>query len=94
MKTRNIENRLAFIGALVVLIGVLFAASSALATEATDAPRVTVARQKGADATIISARQAMTEAAVEAAEALKAASRLDLEIQLKDLTSTLAVRSR
>ena len=33
MKTRNIENRLAYVAALIVLIGVTWAAGSAFAAE-------------------------------------------------------------
>jgi hypothetical protein len=88
MKSRNIENRLAYFGALIVLIGVTWAASSAFGAE--PANFATAADESGTmDVTIIGAREAMTEAAAKAAEALRAENKFDLDNQLNDLTSTL-----
>ncbi len=91
MKTRNIENKLALFGALIVLIGVSAAATSALAAEPTDERATTVAakRDDSANVTIRGARKANAEAAKEAAEAIEAETTLELEMQLGDLTSTL-----
>ena len=94
MKTRNIENRLAYVAALIVLIGVTWAAGSAFAAEPTNFAAAAVADAGVADAgamqeTIVGAREAMTETAAKAAEALKAENKFDLDNQLNDLTSML-----
>jgi hypothetical protein len=94
MKTRNIENKLAYAGALIVLIGVLFAATSAFAAEPADVAATTMTERDGTDETIVGARKAITEAAVEAAESLKSENTIELDIQLTDLTSTLIVASK
>lgn len=89
MKSRNIENRLAYVGALIVLVGVTWAASSAFGAEHTNYATAAVAETDAMNDTIVIARQAMTEAAAKAAEALKAENKFDLDNQLNDLTSTL-----
>ncbi|MCP4299692.1 MAG: hypothetical protein GY783_03840 [Gammaproteobacteria bacterium] len=89
MKTRNIENKLALVGAIIVLIGVSMAAGSAFGADFANVVNTDVAEQNAADETIIGARKANTEAAAEAAKALEAENALDLDIQLADLTSTL-----
>ena len=89
MKTRNIENKLAYAGVLIVLIGVLFAATSAFATEPANVATTAEAERGDTDETIVGARKAIIEAAVEAAESLKAENTIELDIQLTDLTSTL-----
>jgi len=96
MKTRNIENKLALIGALVVLVGVSAAATSALAAEPTDGRTTTIAakRDNAASVTISGARQANAETAAEAAKALKAETTLELDIQLGDLTSSLIASAK
>lgn len=90
MKTRNIENRLALIGALIVLLGVSWAAGSAFAAETENATSAAVVERLLTDETIIGARKAIMEAAAEAAEALKAENEIDLDIQHADLTSLIA----
>ncbi|MBT8090583.1 MAG: hypothetical protein KJO01_10280 [Gammaproteobacteria bacterium] len=90
MKSRNIENRLAYIAALIVLVGVSWAAGSAFAAEPTQF--AVAAENYAAKGTVAIARQAMTESAAEAAEALKAETKFDLDNQLNDLTSTLIAR--
>ena len=90
MKTRNIENRLALIGALIVLLGVSWAAGSAFAAEADDVATPAIAERPLSDETIIGAREAIMEAAAEAAEALKAENAIDLDIQHADLSSLIA----
>ncbi len=87
MKSRNIENRLAYVGALIVLVGVTWAASSAFGAERTN--YAAVAKSDAMNDTIVIARQAMTETAAKAAEALRAENKFDLDNQLNDLTSTL-----
>ena len=96
MKTRNIENKLALIGALIVIIGVSSAATSALAAEPTDETTTTVAakRDESASVTIRGAQKANAEAAAEAVKALKAETTLELDIQLGDLTSTFIASTK
>ena len=92
MKTRNIENRLAYVAALIVLIGVTWAAGSAFAAEPAFVRTAAVADGGAMKETIIGAHEAMTETAVKAAEALKAENKFDLDNQLNGLTSTLIAR--
>jgi len=92
MNTRNIENKLAYVAALIVLIGMLSAAGSTLAAE--PASQAAVAGRGPADETVVDARKAMTEAAAEAAEALKVDIRVDLDNQLSDITSTLVAANK
>ena len=96
MKNRNFENKLAWIGALVVLIGVSSAATSAFAAEPTDTTTTTVAAKRNGSVAepIIGARRANAEAAAEAAATLRTETALDLDIQLGDLTSKLVARAR
>ena len=72
MKIRNIENKLALVAALIVLIGVSMAAGSAFAAESTNASSKGLVEQNAAVETIIAARDANIEAAADAAKALKA----------------------
>jgi len=92
MKSRNIENRLAYVAALIVLIGVTWAAGSAFAAEPDDFAAAAVADSDTRKETIVGAREAMAESAANAAEALKAENKFDLDNQLNDLTSTLIAR--
>lgn len=94
MKIRNIENRLAYFGVLIVLIGVTFAAGSAFGSVPADARTAVVSERNSDDETIIGARKAMAESAAEAAESLKAENAFDLDTQLADLTSTLRANAR
>lgn len=96
MKNRNIENRLAWVGVLIVLIGVSAAATSAFATESSDATTIATAAERdyAVAEPVNGARRANAEAAAEAAEALKIETALDLDIQLGDLTSTLIARNK
>ena len=89
MNTRNIENKLAMLAALIVLIGVSWAAGSALAAEPANQIAVEMTERAATDETIIGARKAVAEAAAEAAEALKVENAFDLDNQLSDITSTL-----
>ena len=95
MKTRNFENKLAYLGALFVLIGVFSAASSALADssaiveEPANAANPVVVERSAAKETVSGARESIAESAAEADKALKAETTFDLENQLSDITSTL-----
>ena len=87
MKTRNIENGLALLGAMVVIIGVSFAAESALAKESAHVTATAI--QDVADNTLQGAKQANHEAASRAAKSLASENWIDLDIRFDDRTSVL-----
>ena len=89
MKARNIENGLALVGALIVFIGVSFAAESALAKESTDVTAPAMTALNAADDTLRDAEQANSEAARQAARSLALENWVDLDIKFDDRTSTL-----
>ena len=89
MKARKIENGLALAGAIVVLIGVSFAADNALAEEIADVTTTAVAIHNVADNTLTSAETANAESAANAVASLALEARVELDIQLGDRTSTL-----
>ncbi len=85
MRKLNVENGLAVLGAIVVLVGVVFAAEDALAGSAP---------LKHADAVRLPSRIVSTEnaerqasMAAEAAAAVEKAVQLDLDIRLRDTMS-------
>ena len=87
MKLRNLENHLALLAAVVVLIGVSFAAEDALAKETRDVTNMAVATDAAASALKI-AEKASTDSAVRAAESLAMDVLIDLDIRLADTSST------
>lgn len=92
MKTRNIEDKLALAGAIIVLVGVSFAGSSALAEEHTDLTTTALAIHNAADGTLDGAARANEETAAAAAASLALENWIDLDIRLDDRTSTLMAR--
>ena len=80
MKAKNIENNLALIGALIVLVGVSFAA---------DVTTTATAIHDVADSTTSSAAQATADAAALAAKSLARENWIELDIKLEDHRSTL-----
>lgn len=89
MKAKNIENNLALIGALIVLIGVSFAAEDALGFETADDTTTAIAIHDVADSTTRGAAKASRDAAAQAARALAMENWVNLDIKLEDRTSTL-----
>ena len=89
MKARNIENGLAVMGAVIVLIGVSFAADDALAEETADVTTTDVAIHDAAGDTLNGAETANAEIASRAAESLALENWVDLDIRIEDRTSTL-----
>ena len=89
MNAKNIEERLALLGVLLVLIGVSSAAEEALAAETAEVTTTAVAIHEAADDTLEIAEQANAEAAAKAAAALAKENGLDLDIRLSDHTSVL-----
>ena len=94
MKTRNIENGLALIGAMIVIIGVSFAAESAFAKESAHVRTTTAAMHDVSENTLRGAEQAIIEAARQAARSLTTENWIDLDIKFDDRTSTLAAGER
>lgn len=89
MNARNIEERLALLGVLLVLIGVSSAAEEALAAETADVATPELVIHETADDTLEIAKQANAEAAANAAAALAKEIGADLDIRLNDHTSVL-----
>lgn len=89
MKARKIENGLALMGAVIVLIGVSFAADDALAEETADVTTTAAAINDAAEVTLNGAKLANAETAAEAVASLALENWIDLDIQLSDRTSTL-----
>ena len=85
MKDSNIEERLALVGALIVLFGVSMAAEEALADDV-EITSTAIAIHEAAKDTLASARAANAEAAARAAESLAAKNWSDLDIRLEDHT--------
>ncbi len=94
MSTRNLENKLAYVGALIVLTAVLAAASSAFAAEPTITASANAADHAAAAEAINGAKKAMRESADAAAEALKLENGFALENQLADINSTLIAANK
>ena len=89
MKARNIEDRLAQLAAIVVLVGVSLAAEDALANNDTEVTTTAMAVHEAARDTIASAEQANADAAAQDAASLAFENWIELDIKLEDHTSTL-----
>ncbi len=89
MKAKNIENNLALIGALIVLVGVSFAAEDALGFDNTDVTATAIAIHDVSDDTTRGGAQANTDAAARAVKSLELENAIDLDIKLADRRSKL-----
>ena len=89
MKAKNLENNLALAGALIVLVGVLFAAEDALGFETANVTTTAIAIHDIADSTTSGAAKANADAAAQAARSLATKNGIDLDIKLEDRTSKL-----
>ena len=94
MKTRITEERLALLAALVVLVGVSFAAGDAFAQESPTLTATAVAIHAIPDETLEIAARANAEAASRAADSLARQNWVDLEIRLEDRRSELIAGQR
>jgi hypothetical protein len=94
MNTRNVENRLALVGAILVLIGVTFAAGSAFASGMNDVSSTAVAIHTAADHSLELARTANHTAVADAANAIVLDVQLDLDIRHSDRRSILLAGTR
>lgn len=93
MNTRNVENRLALVGAVLVLIGVTFAANSAFAADVNDVSSTAVAIHTAAGQSLIQARKATHAAVVDATTAIVLGVELDLDIRLSARKLAMLERS-
>ena len=89
MKAKNIEERLALVAVLFVLIGVSSAAGEALAADAPEVTTTALAVRVAEEDTLEIAEQANAEAAAKAAAALAKENGLDLDIRFNDHKSVL-----
>jgi hypothetical protein len=94
MKVKNLESGLAWIGALVILFGVTFAAGSAFGSEAVANDYAVTSSNEAAAVAVAGARDANARSAAEAAVAIANSTALGLEIELIDQTSTLIANAR
>ena len=94
MTNRDVVNGLALTGALLVLLGVTFAANSALADETAAVSTTAVAIHMTASDSREQAVSANEEAATNAAQGLALDNRLNLEFRLSDHSSAIVVRAR
>ena len=94
MKTRITEERLAFLAALVVLVGVSSAAGDAFAQESPSITATAVAIHTLPDAATEIAAEANAESAARAADSLARQNWGDLEIRLEDRRSRLIAGKR
>ena len=94
MKAKNFENNLALAGALIVLVGVSFAAEDALGSDNADVTTTTIGIHNTTESTISGAAKANAEAAAKAAESLALENWVNLDIKLDDRTSILVTDKR
>ena len=94
MKAKNLENNLALAGALIVLVGVLFAAEDALGFETANVTTTAIAIHDVAESTTSGAAKANEDAAAQAARSLATENGIDLDIKLEDRTSTLVAAKK
>lgn len=93
MKHRNLENRLALLGAVVVLVGVSSAATSAFAAETATAER-SASVSEIARVTADGGRRANERSAEAAAEAIALENWSGLDISFANRTSRLVADAR
>jgi len=94
MRNGNVENGLAVLGVLIVLLGVSAAAGSALASEYDELTATAVAIHGARDVMLAAADEANAQAADIAARSLAISNLVDLDIELEDRTSTLISDAR
>ena len=91
MKRYDIENGLALLAALVVLIGVSSAATSAFAAEPETAA---IAARDAGDVTVKAAAKANKRSAADAARSIARDNLVSLDIELEDRISTLVAGTK
>ena len=93
MNSRTFENGLALAGAVLVLVGVIFAAGAALADETNTIHTTNTTTQKIIDVSLANAESANRTAVNEAAASVIVNNRLDLDIRLHDNSSLVITRN-
>ncbi len=91
---RNIETTFALIGAVIVMIGVLSAANSALADDIQTVNTTAVAIHTASELTLGRGREEISRAASEAAVAIVKDAEIDLDIRLADHHLRLVAANR
>jgi len=94
MKAKNFENNLALAGALIVLVGVSFAAEDALSFENANVTSTAIAIHDNTESTTSGAAKANADAAAKAAKSLALENSVNLDIKLDDRTSVLVADKR
>lgn len=94
MKARNIENGLAVLGALVVILGVSAAAGTALAADTDQVATTTVAVHDAGEVARETAAEAQSETVERAMKALELSNTIELEMSIDDRTSILVADAR
>ena len=94
MNKRKSDNRLALVGAMMMLIGITFAAGSALASDANVVSSTAAAIHPAAELSLARARKANHAAVADAATAIVLDAQLDLDIPLSARKSISLAGSR
>ncbi len=82
MRANNLVNGLALAGAMIVLVGVFFAANGALASDVDVVETTAVVANEASENAIAKARRATVAAAADAVKAMDKENELDLDIRL------------
>lgn len=94
MKARNLENGLAVLGALVVILGVSAAAGTALAADAELVTTTAVAVHDAGAVARETAAEAQNETARRAIEVLELSNTIELEMSIDGRTSVVVPDAR
>ena len=89
MRANNLVNGLALAGAMIVLVGVFFAANEALASDVDIVETTAVAASEASENALAKARSATVAAAADAVKAMDKENQLDLDIRLIDRKSMI-----
>ncbi|MGB5164292.1 MAG: hypothetical protein WBN09_04170 [Woeseiaceae bacterium] len=82
MRANNLVNGLALAGAMIVLVGVFFAANGALASNVDVVETTAALANEASENAIAKARRATVAAAADAVKAMDKENELDLDIRL------------
>ena len=94
MKARNLENGLAVLGALVVILGVSAAAGTALAADAELVTTTAMAVHDAGEVARETAAEAQNETAERAIKVLELSNTIELEMSIGDRTLMLVADAR
>jgi hypothetical protein len=94
MRANNLVNGLALAGAMIVLVGVFFAANGALASEVDVVETTAEVADEASENAVAKAKSAAKAAAADAVEAMGKENQLDLDIRIFDRKSILVAGNR